>query len=310
MKMEITFTKMHGAGNDFVFIEDMDDRFEISTDDVRGICDRHFGVGADGVILVKPAKDPECIAYMHYINADGTLAQMCGNGVRCFAKFLVDNRLTLPDEDTFKVETGSGPKTITVHRDEVGSVTSATVDMGRPSFDPASLPTNLVATRIDDTLGPVVQMEPMETPAGTLEVTCVSMGNPHAVIFVDDPDTFDVDGVGAYLESNPAFPEKTNVEFAHVIDGGDEPRIRMRVFERGVGETLACGTGCCATAVAAAICGLAPRKAILDILGGELEISWVGNGHIIMTGPAKSVFTGHIEIGSISGSVGCNCRRC
>lgn len=306
--MQVYFTKMHGTGNDFVFIEDMRSQLELSQEDIQLLCDRHMGVGADGVILVRPAKDDQAVAYMHYINSDGTLAQMCGNGVRCFAKYLVDNQLVLPDEDCFTVETLSGLKEITVTRDEKGHMLTACVDMGIPSFSRESLPTTLEYTVNDESFGNIIADTPIELPDGSFDFTCVSMGNPHAITFIDDPSAFDIDGNGSFMESNPLFPERVNTEFAHVdqVDN-DKATISMRVFERGCGETLACGTGCCATAVAAAVTGRAPRHSTLKILGGELDIYWRDNGHVFMTGPATTVYDGKIDIVSLEGS-GCSCN--
>lgn len=196
--MQVYFTKMHGTGNDFVFIEDMRSQLELSKEDIQLLCDRHMGIGADGIILVRPAKDDQAVAYMHYINSDGTLAQMCGNGVRCFAKYLVDNHLVLPEEDTFTVETLSGPKEITVTRDDKGRMLTACVDMGTPSFSRESLPTTLEYTMSDESLGNIIADTPIELPDGSYDFTCVSMGNPHAITFIDDPSTFNVDGNGSF----------------------------------------------------------------------------------------------------------------
>lgn len=299
--MRIDFTKMQGTGNDFIFIEDARNEIELTSDEVKFLCDRHFGIGADGVILVRSSENPDCVAYMHYINSDGSLAQMCGNGVRCFAKYLVDHRMVALEQNDFIVDTLSGPKPISIKRDETGYMSFATVDMGEPIFSAEKIPTTLAHTDTDSVLGDVVTDAVITTPGGDLRFTCVSMGNPHAIAFIDDPLSFDLQTVGAFIESHPAFPEKTNAEFAKVLSLGEEARIVMRVFERGCGETLACGTGCCATAVAAALTGRAPRKVILQILGGELEIEWASNNHVIMTGPAATVYTGSLELNRAKG---------
>ena len=295
--MRIPFVKMHGCGNDFVMIEDLQSNLELTPEQVAHICDRHFGVGADGVILIRPAEDSDAIAFMHYINSDGTLAQMCGNGVRCFAKYLVDNKLVLPEEKVFNVATRAGIRTITVERGADGLMKYATVDMGKPSFDPKSLPTTLVPTRHDEEWGDIIADFPIDTPRGDLSFTCVSMGNPHAVAFLNDSPSIYVQSVGPAIESSTHFPEKTNVEFARVIGTTEGRRIQMRVYERGCGETLACGTGCCATAVAAYVTGRAPREVDVDILGGTLHIEWKDDGHVFMTGPAATSFEGFIDIG-------------
>jgi len=296
------FAKLHGCGNDFVMIDDLDDRISLTDEQVAHICDRHFGVGADGVILVKPSPRPECAAYMDYINADGSRAQMCGNGVRCFAKFLVDRGIVDAAAGSFVADTLSGPKPITFETDGDGRMTVASVDMGEPILRAAEVPA--IADEADTPWGPAVtelrlagaDAEALAAlgidPAG-LSFTCVSMGNPHAIAFVNDPATFPVETVGPIVERAAAFPEKTNVEFAHVE--GDA--ITMRVWERGCGETLACGTGCCATAVAAHIAGLAPRKVRLIVRGGELGIEWrESDNRLYLTGPAVESFRGSIDL--------------
>lgn len=295
--MLVEFTKMHGTGNDFVFIDDLEDRIDLTPQAVRFLCDRHRGIGADGVIMVKPSKIDDCVAYMHYINGNGTLAQMCGNGVRCFAKYLVDHAIALYGSREFMVETLAGVRRISFTLDEQHRLAEAEVDMGRPSTAPATLPTLLVATSEYEDLGGVVLDAPIDTPSGELAFTCVSMGNPHAITFVDDPATFPLETVGPYVEALDIFPEKTNVEFAAVKTTGERCQIDMRVWERGCGETLACGTGCCATAVAAHIAGLAPRECDLNIRGGQLHIHWrESDGHVLMTGPATTVYEGSIRL--------------
>ncbi len=306
--MATEFAKLNGLGNDFVFIDNLDGATALSDDQVRALCDRHFGIGADGVILVDASPREECAAYMHYINADGTLAEMCGNGVRCFAKYLVDRGIVDPRSGSFVADTLAGPKPISFEVDAQGALTEATVDMGAPILDPALVPVDAQPNAATDDGTPCVRDLPLESPWGTFSFTAVSMGNPHAVCFVDDfaalPDelfcdpaakslrTFDVDRVGAFFESHPAFPEKANIEFAEVRDGG----ISMRVFERGCGETLACGTGTCATQVAAALTGRAPRRGTVSLLGGDLRIDWDEGGTVLMTGPAAESFRGTVEL--------------
>lgn len=293
--MLLRFAKLHGCGNDFVMVEDLEDEISLAAEQVARICDRHFGVGADGVILVKPSPRPECAAYMDYINADGTRAQMCGNGVRCFAKFLVDRGIVDPAAGSFVADTLSGPKPIAFTVDEAGELLQATVDMGAPILEAAKVPA--AAPETETPWGPAVVEQPVASVgAGSLLAglgfTCVSMGNPHAVAFVDDPAGFPVETVGSLVEAAAMFPEKTNVEFARV----DGDAIDMRVWERGCGETLACGTGCCATLVAAHITGRAPRKATLRVRGGELGIEWrEDDGHVYLTGPAVQSFSGTVE---------------
>jgi diaminopimelate epimerase len=307
--MELDFVKLHGLGNDFVFIDDFSGEIELSSEQVACICDRHFGVGADGVILVRPSDRSECAAYMHYVNADGSLSQMCGNGVRCFAKYLVDRGYVQASAGRFVADTLSGPRPIAFQVDECEKMTKATVDMGHPILDPKSVPVSLQADAVSQEGIEYVRSALLPSPWGDFTFTCVSMGNPHAVCFIDDfdelsdglfpnparksLDTFDIDRIGAFYESNPAFPEKSNIEFASISPQGG---FRMRVFERGVGETLACGTGTCATNVAAALTGRAGRENDIRLLGGMLHILWDENDHVMMTGPAEESFEGTLRV--------------
>jgi len=282
--MDLEFTKMHGLGNDFVLIDDRAAELDFEPEAVEWLCDRHFGVGGDGLILVRPATAEGADFFMLYYNADGTTAEMCGNGVRCFAKYLVDRGLVTGD--TLVVQTLGGLYEIDVARDADGGFEVATVDMGEPILLPALVPTTLPG---ED----AVVAAPVEAGGRTWEVTCVSMGNPHAIIWVDDVDSAPVTTIGPLIETNAAFPNKTNVEFAEVTDEG---LIRVRVWERGVGETLACGTGACATLVAASLAGLVQREAAVELPGGELVIRWGEDGRVYMSGPAETVFTGAIAL--------------
>ena len=285
-----------------------------TVDEIKHLCDRHFGIGADGVILVRPSKRPECAAYMHYINSDGTLAQMCGNGVRCFAKFLVDNGIVAAEEGSLVADTLAGPKPIRFSANEAGELVDATVDMGEPILDPAAVPANAQADAKTPQGVPYVSQLPIDSPWGTFRFACVSMGNPHAITFIDDfetlpddaftdpsrksLDTFDVHKVGKFFESHERFPEKTNVEFATVESAGSpeqEGVLSMRVYERGCAETLACGTGTCATSVAACLLGLSGRSNLVHLRGGDLRIRWSDDGHVFMTGPAATAFAGTFE---------------
>lgn len=306
--MELEFVKLHGCGNDFVFIDDFSREIELSEQQVRFLCDRHFGIGADGVILVRPSEDPDCAAYMHYMNSDGSLSEMCGNGVRCFAKYLVDRGFVAASEGRFVASTLAGPKPITFMVDAEDTLVSATVDMGSPLLDPPSVPVAAQADATSPQGVAYVRALSLESPWGTFSFTCVSMGNPHAVCFIDDwstlpddafsdplekgLDTFDVVSVGAFFEGHAAFPEKANIEFAVV----GEQDIAMRVFERGCGETLACGTGACATNVAASLTGRAGRENDLVLRGGTLHILWDESDHVIMTGPAEESFEGTVNL--------------
>lgn len=292
MAKRVDFVKLNGAGNDFVFIADLSDELEVTPEQVRSLCDRHFGIGADGVIVVKPAKDPANAGFMHYINADGTLAQMCGNGVRCFAKYLVDQGIVEENTPLFNVETRAGVKKISYETDEGGKLVRATVDMGAPIFNPGDVPTALAFNAMTEEGEAFVRDVEVDSPFGAFAFTCVSMGNPHAVTFVDDCDAVDVDRVGAFFESCAAFPEKANIEFASLREDG----IHMRVFERGCGETLACGTGACATGVAAYLTGRAGCENDLVLLGGKLHIAYTPGGSVMMTGPAAESFRGTVEL--------------
>ena len=301
--MKLEFAKLNGAGNDFVMIDDLKDEIELHPSQVRAICDRHFGVGGDGVILVKPSPREECAAYMDYYNSDGTKAQMCGNGVRCFAKFLVDRGIVDAAKGEFVADTLAGPKPITFTVDRTGKLDTATVDMGMPILEPSKVPTTLPSSLAGSLPQRLHLWEPgqeipavnqaLSVDAGEFKFTAISMGNPHAITFVDDPLTFPLEEVGPQVECANEFPEKTNVEFASVK--GDT--ITMRVWERGCGETLACGTGACATAVAARRNGLCGDNVDLKLLGGTLNIEWnPDDKHVYMTGPAAEFFTGSFEV--------------
>lgn len=306
--MELDFVKLHGAGNDFVFIDDFSGTLELTKEQIAWLCDRHFGIGADGVILVRRPNDPACAAYMHYINSDGTLAEMCGNGVRCFAKYLVDYAFVDPGDGALAAETLAGARPLTFSVDEDGKLVSATVDMGTPRLAPDEVPTTLAANAVSPYGEAFVLDASVDSPWGPFSFTCVSMGNPHAVCFLDDMralpdelfadplakslDTLDLDRVGAFFENHPVFPEKANIEFAVVKSGG----IAMRVYERGCGETLACGTGACATGVAACLSGRSGCSNEVHLPGGVLTVSWGDDGHVSMRGPAAESFSGHVRL--------------
>jgi len=285
----LAFVKMHGLGNDFVIMEDLQEELDLSPEAVAWFCDRNFGIGGDGLILVRPASVPDADFFMLYYNSDGTTAEMCGNGVRCFAKYLVDHGLLAADQNSVRVQTLGGVKPIEVTRAYDGTMFLATVDMGVPGLLPAEIPTTLGCEAPGD---PVVGCD-IVTDRGSFTVTCVSMGNPHCIIWVDDVENAPVHEVGPLLENHPAFPNKTNVEFAQLIDDGV---VRLRVWERGVGETLACGTGACATAVAAALTLRTGREVTIELPGGDLEIRWAEDGHVYMAGPAEEVFSGVVAI--------------
>lgn len=306
--MELTFAKLDGLGNDFVIIDDFSREIDLTIEQVSYICDRHFGVGGDGVILARPSQRDECAGYMHYINSDGTLAQMCGNGVRCFAKFLIDRGYVDAQQGNFVADTLAGPRPITFSLDDHGKMAQATVDMGEPILKPEFVPVSLEANAHCPLGVPYAGDVVIDSPWGGFAFTCVSMGNPHAVCFIEDfdalPDelfsdssqkslaSLDLNKIGAFYESHEVFPEKTNVEFAVITPQG----IEMRVYERGCGETLACGTGACATNVAAALSGRASCENALILRGGTLHIQWLEGGHIMMTGIASESFQGTITV--------------
>lgn len=273
------FAKWQGIGNDFVMIADPENQISLEADQVREICDRRFGVGADGVIRVAPGPDGADL-FMDYVNSDGTLGEMCGNGIRCLALFAREEGLT--DKRELTVATRAGPKVVTVLDD--GRVR---VDMGPPVFDPAELPMTWD--------GPDAVHAKLELESEVVEATVLSMGNPHAVLFVDDPATAPVTTLGPMIETLDVFPKGTNVEWAR-IDSPDH--VTMTVWERGSGQTLACGTGACAVAVAARLIGDASERVTVSLPGGDLEIEWAGSlderASVFMTGPAEKSFTGEL----------------
>lgn len=273
------FAKWHGIGNDFVMVADPDDSITFNGAQVRKICDRRFGVGADGVIRVAPGTDGADL-FMDYVNSDGTLGEMCGNGIRCLALFAREEGLTSRSE--LKVSTRAGLKTVTVLDD--GRVR---VDMGPPIFEPSELPMRWDGS---DALHAKLELE-----SEIVEATVVSMGNPHAVLFVDDPSAAPITTLGPVIENLDVFPNGTNVEWAHV----DSPdHVTMTVWERGSGQTLACGTGACAVAVAAKLVGGAGDEMTVSLPGGDLEVEWHGSldeeAPVYMTGPAERSFTGEL----------------
>jgi diaminopimelate epimerase len=271
----VEFVKAHGTGNDFVVVEDLDDRHRLSAEFVRAVCDRHFGVGGDGLIRIAPGTAARF--FMDYRNADGSVAEMCGNGVRVVGKYLADRGLVAGD---FDLETRAGVKRLWLARGPDGLVDRVTVDMGAPSFARADLPM----------LGEGEALkEPLEVGGRVLVATCLSMGNPHAVLFVDQVDAVPLAELGPLLETNPAFPNRTNVEFVQVVD---ETRVRQRTWERGVGETLACGTGACAVAVASQLRGHTGERVTVELRGGPLELDWAPGRTVRLTGPAREVARG------------------
>jgi diaminopimelate epimerase len=277
--MNLTFTKMHGLGNDFIVIDCRDESVSRELTDIgetsRRLCHRRFGIGADQVLLLYDSQKADF--GMRIFNADGSEVEMCGNGIRCFAKYIWDRGLS--DKDVLDIETAAG----IIRPEKAGDLVR--VDMGEPALDGRRIPVNHDGQ---------VKDLPLKILDREFKITCVSMGNPHAVIVVDDAAQFDVAKYGPLIEHNGFFPKRTNVEFIQMIDRG---RIRMRVWERGAGETMACGTGASAAAVAANLKGLADRRVTVVLNGGELVIEWREDNHVYMTGPAVEVFEGRVNLG-------------
>ena len=276
--MEIEFTKMHGLGNDFVVIDAINQEIDLTEDQVRFIADRHFGVGCDQLLLVEtPESDDVDFIYRIY-NADGGEVEQCGNGARCFAVFVREKGLT--DKTDIRVETASGIIELHIQVDE-----QVTVNMGVPELNPWAIPFN-ADTRLDEYA--------LDVDGEILKIGAVSMGNPHSVTIVDHVDTADVEKLGAAIEAHSLFPNRVNAGFMQIID---DTHIRLRVFERGAGETLACGTGACAAMVVGRVQGKLAKEVQVDLPGGSLQISWQGEASpVMMTGPATTVFEGKITV--------------
>ena len=281
------FTKMHGIGNDFVMVDCLGADGPALLAECRQravhLCDRKFGVGGDGVIALLPGVS--ALFAMRMFNPDGTEAEMCGNGIRCFAKFLFDRDLT-QGRNELAVETGAGLLHLQITPGPDGAAMTVRVDMGEPALTPAQIPTVL-----SETNAPVINA-PLTLADRTLHVTAVSMGNPHAVVFVDNVKEYPIETVGPQVEHHPAFPRRTNTEFIQVVS---DREILFRVWERGAGETLACGTGACAAVVACVLNNRTGRQVLVHLPGGDLDILWSdADNHVYMTGPAAEVFTGDI----------------
>ncbi len=293
MSNALKFVKMHGIGNDYVVINLFDSsnrkafgRLSGSESELKlfakRICDRHFGIGADGILLAMPSKRKGYDGVMRIINADGSEAEMCGNGIRCIAKLIADKGYSSSKE--LKIETISGIKKI------VATDGMFRVDMGEPRLLRKEIPMNgsAAAKAIN---------EPLQLKYKQIKITAVSMGNPHAVVFADDAnidiDAFDIEEMGKEIENHRVFPRRTNVEFVRVLNRGE---IELRVWERGVGETLACGTGSCASLVASALNERTNRKVKVHLRGGDLTVEWAKDNHVYMTGPATYVFSGAVSV--------------
>lgn len=278
------FTKMHGCGNDYIYVNGASEKIsqEEKPDFVRRASDRHFGIGGDGVIFINPSDEADFEMEMY--NADGSRAEMCGNGIRCVAKYVYDKGLT--DKTDISVISCGKIKYLRLFLKN-GKVDSVRVNMGAPELTPAQIP--VIAPDGKDQ----VIDEPIIVQGKEYKMTCVSMGNPHAVIFMDNVTDLEIEKIGPYFENHERFPKRTNTEFVKVLD---RKTVQMRVWERGTGETLACGTGCCATVVSCILNGLTDDTVTVKLLGGELEITWDREANLVyMTGPAATVFDGEIS---------------
>jgi diaminopimelate epimerase len=271
------FTKMEGCGNDYLYVNAFSEKLPADLAALsRRISDRHFGAGGDGLVVIAPSERAD--ARMRMFNADGSEAEMCGNAIRCVGKYVYDRGIVKKDELT--IETGRGVLPLQLEVVQ-GTARRARVNMGAPILKSSEIPTTLPGD-------PPVKAR-LEVAGRSLEVTCVSMGNPHCITFVDDPTDEWVLGIGPQIEKHPAFPRKVNAEFIQILSPTE---FQMRVWERGSGETLACGTGACAAAVAGALNGLLERRSVAHLRGGDLELEWSNEGDVFMTGPATEVFTG------------------
>lgn len=287
--MKLNFTKMEGLGNDYVYVNCFKETVPNPSELSIKVSDRHFGIGSDGLILIKPSEVADFTMEMY--NADGSQSEMCGNGIRCVGKYVYDYGLT--DKTEVSVETLAGIKYLKFVIDkndesDRGTVSMVTVNMGEPIFKPEDVP-----VKIDEDLDRVIDY-PVTIDGKEYNITCVSMGNPHCITYVDDTDSFPLEEIGPKFESSPLFPRRVNAEFVQIVS---RTYVKMRVWERGSGETLACGTGTCATVVASILNGLTEDEVTVRLLGGELIIKWDRETNLVyMTGPAKVVFDGVIEI--------------
>ena len=297
--MDIRFTKMEGCGNDYVYISGFDQQIDPADKPelVERLSDRHFGIGGDGVIFINPSKIADF--EMEMWNADGTRGEMCGNGIRCVGKFVFDKGMTSSKEIT--VESFGKVKYLTLYTEEEDGkevVTSVRVNMGEPILDADDIP---VIAGNSPVVAETIRIDEKDDdpdddlePSGVYEMTCVSMGNPHAVVYIDSTDDLDIEEIGPLFENHHRFPNRTNTEFVQIVD---REHVKMRVWERGSGETLACGTGCCAVCVAGVLNGFTAPRLEVEVLGGTLLIEWDPEENLVwMTGPATTVFEGMITV--------------
>jgi diaminopimelate epimerase len=283
----VRMTKMHGIGNDYVYVDCREHDLPDPPRVARAVARRHHGIGSDGLILVRSSTNADCRMEMY--NADGSRGEMCGNGIRCVAKYVWDRGLA---RNPMRIDTDDGVKTLTLALDAQGRMSSAAVDMGVPVLDGPRIPVASEGRVID---------QPLEVAGFTWNVTCVSMGNPHCVVFVPDVAALDLPRIGPQFEHHPFFPKRVNTEFVAVRS----PReLDFRVWERGSGETQACGTGACAALVAAVLTGRAERHATIHLRGGDLDIAWRPDEHVVMTGAAAEVFTTDVDLDQLYTATG------
>ena len=280
--MKFSFTKMHGTGNDYVYVDLFQQKLENQAEGAKVVSDRHFGIGADGLICIAPSETADCRMIMY--NADGSEGAMCGNGIRCVAKYVYDHGIVRKDH--MSVETKSGIKQLELTVED-GKAVYVKVNMGEAVLKPSGIP---VQAEGEDFIA-----RQIEAGGENYTVTCVSMGNPHCVVFTEGIDGMDLEKTGPLFENHPLFPDRINTEFVEVLD---DHTLKMRVWERGSGETISCGTGTCAAAVAAVLNGHCPRGEEIEvrIRGGALYDTYLENGEVLMKGPATEVFQGEIEI--------------
>ena len=275
------FTKMHGIGNDYVYVNCFKETVEHPSEMAIKVSDRHFGIGSDGLILIKPSEVAD--GKMEMYNADGSQGAMCGNGIRCVAKYMYDYGIT--DKTSISVETKSGIKYLDLTIKD-GKVDTVKVNMGTPILKAVDIPVRSEKEQVID--------EPVMVDGKEWKITCVSMGNPHAITYIDDVKNLEIEKIGPKFENHEIFPDRVNTEFVRVIDRNT---VEMRVWERGSGETLACGTGACAVAVSSILNGLTEEEVTVKLLGGDLKIFWDRKENLVyMTGPATTVFDGEIRL--------------
>lgn len=280
-RMTLEFTKMHGIGNDYIYIDATRQQVTAPSALALKLSDRHFGIGSDGLVLICPSDKADF--FMDMYNADGSRGKMCGNAIRCVAKYVFERGLTA--KTTLAIDTLSGIKTLELILQD-GQVEGVTVNMGHPVFDPPQIPVRWK--------GPQMIEEAVPVAGRLFKITCLSMGNPHAVTFLPEVESLEIERIGPAFEHYSIFPDRINTEFVQVID---RQNLRMRVWERGSGETLACGTGACATLVAGVLTGRCERAATIHLNGGSLQIVWdEATDNVMMTGPAAIVFDGRVEV--------------